>query len=139
MIEELREQKVVLDLQVEELQTRVHSLSSSLKQRDQEVEVSLRQGQIPSSHLTVASDSLWVSSLWVEDPPGGSIRLNICIIKMINFSINYCFIVFNKTIQASVFRKMENKYPPVWLAAVLLIRSLWLRPFSDDGYFGVFV
>lgn len=63
MIEELREQKVLLDLQVEELQTRVHSLSSSLKQRDQEVEVSLRQGQIPSSHLTMASDSLWVCGL----------------------------------------------------------------------------
>lgn len=48
-IEELREQKLVLDLQVEELQTRVHSLSSSLKQKDQEVEVSLLQGRIPSS------------------------------------------------------------------------------------------
>lgn len=37
---ELREQKLGLDLQVEELQTRGHSLSSSLKQRDQEVQVS---------------------------------------------------------------------------------------------------
>lgn len=52
-IEELREQKLVLDLQVEQLQTRVHSLSSSLKQKDQEVEVSLLQGRIPSSSDTL--------------------------------------------------------------------------------------
>lgn len=40
-IEELREQKHLLELQVEALQTRVHGVSSSLKQRDQEVEVSV--------------------------------------------------------------------------------------------------
>lgn len=66
-IEELREQKVVLHLQVEELQTRVHSLTS-LKQADQEVEVSLLLMSSGSRRLRV-----------VEEPVGGSIRLNISI------------------------------------------------------------
>lgn len=87
-IEELREQKLILDLQVEELQTRVHSLSSSLKQRDQEVEVSLLQGPIPSSDLSNGSDSLQACSLWVEEPLGGSIRRNTCILKVLNLSVN---------------------------------------------------
>lgn len=79
-IEELREQKLVLDLQVEELQTRVHSLSSSLKQKDQEVEVSLLQGRIPSSRS--------VSLLRVGEPQGGSVRLNIYVLKILSFSNN---------------------------------------------------
>lgn len=40
-MEELREQKHDLDLQVEELRARVLRLSSALAQRHQEVEVSL--------------------------------------------------------------------------------------------------
>lgn len=67
MIEELTQQKLLLDLQVEELQTRVHSLSSS-KRREGEVEVSLVQGGFTFSDLMMSPGLLTVGRIRPRSP-----------------------------------------------------------------------